>query len=254
MAFSWQMAEELAAAHMRELGFTDARRMPDGNDGGIDVVSSAAVAQVKYHQLPVGRPDIQKLRGASHGVDNALFYSFSGYTASAINSALTTNVALFKFDATNEVEPVNEHAVGLLSASNTDVVALSRLRDRFRMVILRWRSISPLTEELLRRAERRLKKIERSGGSQREIDQLALGVSRFTAALEGTESLATEVNRAVAALTTCLEAEDYAKLEGYLEDAELRLDRFETAYPQRLGSIRTQAAKMTVMRQLELQL
>lgn len=75
---SWQAAENMAAAHMRAYGFSDARTTPGGSDGGIDVVSRWGVAQVKYFSNPVGRPDVQKLRGAAHGRDRVLFYALSG--------------------------------------------------------------------------------------------------------------------------------------------------------------------------------
>ena len=42
--FTWQMAEELAVAHLRALGFADARRTIAGADGGIDVAASKVVA------------------------------------------------------------------------------------------------------------------------------------------------------------------------------------------------------------------
>lgn len=114
MIFSWQMAEELAAEHMRQLGFTDARRTPPGIDGGIDVASTAAVAQVKHQASPVGGPVVQQLRGAAHGVEHALFYASGGFTSAAVGIADSTVVALFEFTATNEVWAVNEAATRLL--------------------------------------------------------------------------------------------------------------------------------------------
>ena len=107
MVFSWEMAEELAAAHMRSLGFTDVRRTTAGADQGIDVVAVEAVAQVKFLQSPVGGPDIQRFRGAAHRVPNALFYSSSGYTKAALAAADHLNIALFQFDAQNHLHALN---------------------------------------------------------------------------------------------------------------------------------------------------
>lgn len=104
------MAEELAVAHMRHLGFADARRTAAGADGGLDVLATGAVAQVKHHAQPVGAPDVQRLRGAGHGATHAVFYSRSGYTAAAFAFAQVSNVALFAFTSTNVITAVNDHA------------------------------------------------------------------------------------------------------------------------------------------------
>lgn len=60
---SWQEAELLAAAHMVDLGFSGATVTPGGADAGLDVIAHDAAAQVKYHEGPTGRPDIQRLIG-----------------------------------------------------------------------------------------------------------------------------------------------------------------------------------------------
>lgn len=104
------MAEELAEGHMRHLGFTDARRTARGADGGVDVIAADAVAQVKNLNVPVGAPDVQRLRGAAHGERFALFYSGSGYSRAAFEFATAAGVALFEYDATNQVHPVNAAA------------------------------------------------------------------------------------------------------------------------------------------------
>lgn len=109
--FTWAMAEELAAAHMRHLGFADARRTPSGADGGIDVLATGAVAQVKHHAQPVGAPDVQRLRGAAHGVRRPIFYARNGFTSQAIAFASRAEIALFSFDGHNIVTAVNEHAL-----------------------------------------------------------------------------------------------------------------------------------------------
>jgi len=122
------MAEELAAGHMRLCGFTDARRSRDGADGGIDVISNLAVAQVKTLAVPVGAPDVQRLRGAAHGATHALFYSASGYTVAAESYARTARVALFTLDNAGEVLPVNSYAQSL--ETNDDPSALAELESR----------------------------------------------------------------------------------------------------------------------------
>lgn len=106
----WEVAEELAAEHMRALGFVDARRTGAGVDKGIDVIASAGVAQVKLLSSPVGAPDVQRFRGAAHGFASALFYSWSGYTSSARAAADQTEIALFNMTADGTVTAVNEAA------------------------------------------------------------------------------------------------------------------------------------------------
>lgn len=113
VVMTWREAEELAAAHMRWLGFDDAAVTGPGTDGGLDVIASGAVAQVKHHASPVGAPDVQRLRGAAFNTYNALFYSSSGYTPAAIAAAQRTDVALFRINLDRTVTAMNDRAVEL---------------------------------------------------------------------------------------------------------------------------------------------
>ncbi len=110
---SWQQAEALATWHMQKLGFEDAEMTPPGADGGLDVRATNAVAQVKHFAAPIGAPVIQQLRGAAHGQGAALFYSLSGYTKAAVEYANDAAVALFTYNESGVVEPVN-HAADIL--------------------------------------------------------------------------------------------------------------------------------------------
>lgn len=94
----WQSAELAAVAHMQSLGFIDAQKTQAGADGGIDVESSDAAAQVKFYANPVGRPDVQRLRGAAHEYRVSVFYSTGGYTKEAVQYADSAGVALFLMD------------------------------------------------------------------------------------------------------------------------------------------------------------
>jgi hypothetical protein len=51
---SWQDAELVVCDWMKMHGYLDARLTTSGADGGVDVVSRRAVAQVKHHLKPVG--------------------------------------------------------------------------------------------------------------------------------------------------------------------------------------------------------
>ncbi len=99
---------------MRFFGFEDARRTPTGPDGGIDVVSSNAVAQVKDYAIPIGRPTIQQLVGASRG-RQCLFFARMSYTPQAVEYANELQVALFRFDLQGQPEAVNATAGALLT-------------------------------------------------------------------------------------------------------------------------------------------
>lgn len=109
---SWQDAEQLAADHMRHLGFADVRLTGAGVDQGIDVLAAGAAAQVKFHNRPAGGPDLQQLAGAALGVPDRLFYA-TGFTDAATAAALTTGVALFAY------EPVRGAVVPANAAART---------------------------------------------------------------------------------------------------------------------------------------
>lgn len=56
--------EQMAAVAMRGMGYPDARAAPVGPDGGVDVWSAKAVAQVKIRGAQTGLSDLQRLVGA----------------------------------------------------------------------------------------------------------------------------------------------------------------------------------------------
>lgn len=112
---SWEQAELAAAAWMRDWGFRDAHVTRRGSDGGVDVVSQDAVAQVKYEKKPTGRPAIQRLVGAAHGsAVDLYFFSLSGYTKEATAYGTRVGVALFSFAAEGTVHAVNTTAAKAL--------------------------------------------------------------------------------------------------------------------------------------------
>ena len=109
-------AEQMAAAAMRAMGFPDARETPVGPDGGVDVRSQGAIAQVKFRGAQTGRSDLQRLVGA-RGRDQHLalfFFSASGYSSRAIEYAADMDVALFTYDPTGTLVPHSPAAVGRL--------------------------------------------------------------------------------------------------------------------------------------------
>jgi hypothetical protein len=108
---------------MRNMGFADAVPMPPGQVQGVDVVSVAALAQVKLQARPIGRPDIQDLREAALGRRTVVF-AVEGYTLDALAFASAGGMALFRFERQGEPQPVNDHAVALMAGpGSTPVVA-----------------------------------------------------------------------------------------------------------------------------------
>jgi hypothetical protein len=115
---SWQVAERNAAAWMQSWGFTDAVVTAGGADGGIDIASGRALAQVKFEARQVGAPAVQRLVGArGRDVDKALlFFSGVGYAQPAIAYADTMDVALFKYDLLGTMAPVNGVAERMMAS------------------------------------------------------------------------------------------------------------------------------------------
>ena len=125
---NWKEAEELAAWHMKYLGFDNVKVTSPGIDGGVDVVSAGASAQVKhFSRSPVGAPQIQQLRGAAHATQWSIFYALSGYTAAAQRFAEGAGVALFEYDIYGVVTPVNLPARSLEQTSGHDPAARAQI-------------------------------------------------------------------------------------------------------------------------------
>lgn len=105
-------AELVTVEWMTYLGFTGVQGTPVGPDGGVDVISDEAVAQVKAETVPTGRPKIQQHHGVAtaHG-KQGLFFSLAGFTSQAKTYAEQNALALFTFDLQGVPEPVNTLAL-----------------------------------------------------------------------------------------------------------------------------------------------
>lgn len=108
----WRSVEELAYLHLRDLGFGDVQITNVGKDNGLDVLGTAIAAQVKMTALPVGRPTLQQLVGASRKQYLAC-YSTSGYTKDARIFANEHSISLFSVSNRGLVEPANDFATSL---------------------------------------------------------------------------------------------------------------------------------------------
>jgi hypothetical protein len=101
---------------MTHWGYVGAVETPPSRDGGIDVVSETAIAQVKDTKAKVGPDAVQQLSGIA-AVENkaALFFARTGYTAGARAFALRARVALFSFDGQGRPHPENDQARAIAS-------------------------------------------------------------------------------------------------------------------------------------------
>lgn len=110
---NFRLAEIVAQEWMFYFGFHDARTTKISGDDGLDVESTEAVAQVKYRTAKTGSPAIRDLAGAAvPGRKKSLFFSYSGYTKSAIAFANQPDVAMALFICDNRgvPAPVNMEA------------------------------------------------------------------------------------------------------------------------------------------------
>lgn len=127
-------AELNAQDQMRSWGFGDAVATTGGADGGIDVRSSRALAQVKWKGGVTGRPDIQNLYGArGAGTQQLFFLSASGYSDQAIEYANQVNILLMTYDPLGAVEGANQPAKQFL-ATVSALPAASTASANWRLV------------------------------------------------------------------------------------------------------------------------
>lgn len=114
---------------MREvLELGSVRLTRSGADGGIDVISAEAGAQVKHYAAAVGAPEVQQAKGAAHGSTHVLFFALSSYTKQAKDYAHAAGVALFSYTIYGDVIPTNVLAKNLLDAAPQKT--LKRAREK----------------------------------------------------------------------------------------------------------------------------
>ena len=111
-------AEIYAAEVMEATGFTNVVPTGLGADGGIDVESTEAIAQVKLEGRRSSREQLQRLYGiAAHRDVLAIFFSLGGYSAQAIQWAEETGMHLFEFEFDGTVIPRSSLAKQLFRMS-----------------------------------------------------------------------------------------------------------------------------------------
>lgn len=107
----------LARDWMRFLGFADAQLTAGGPDGGLDVTSTGAVAQVKFKANQVGTPDLQRLFGARGSATHRrmLFFTGTSYSVKALAYAAEHSIGLFIYDLAGGLTAANPAATALLA-------------------------------------------------------------------------------------------------------------------------------------------
>lgn len=135
-------AELNAQDQMRSWGYLDAVATTGGADGGLDVRSSRALAQVKWKGGVTGRPDVQNLYGArGAGTQQLFFFSASGYSDQAVEYANQVNILLMTYDPLGAVEGVNQAAKRFLETDAKSPATVQTPTD--------WKLVSVLTAVLI---------------------------------------------------------------------------------------------------------
>jgi hypothetical protein len=113
---TWRDAELVSAEWMKYWGYTNVAATAVVTGGGIDVVSSEAVAQIKTETSATGRPKVQQHHdlAVSQG-KSAIFFALGGFTPDARAYAEQNGILLFQFDLQGEPEPVNSLANTLVA-------------------------------------------------------------------------------------------------------------------------------------------
>lgn len=110
VVLQWPDAEQLACDFLEWLGYRGVRCTGNGADGGVDVESPAVVAQVKMHNRPTGRPEIQRLFGIATVENKVPFFFAMAFSQEAIEWADKAVVRLYKFDRNGTVAAVGSTA------------------------------------------------------------------------------------------------------------------------------------------------
>lgn len=91
---------------------------PGDADGGVDIRTTRALAQVKYQAFNVGRPELQKLFGArGHASEKQLiFFTGSDYASTAVAYGNEHDIALFRYDVDGSMMAINASARRLIDS------------------------------------------------------------------------------------------------------------------------------------------
>jgi hypothetical protein len=89
---------------MQRHGYRDAALTRSGADGGIDVTSKKAIAQVKHHSKAVGLAEMQRLSGIANSTGRkALFFSTAGFTPKAMEWARRHGIEMYRLPSVSRI-------------------------------------------------------------------------------------------------------------------------------------------------------
>ena len=105
--------EQFLARWMQWAGWPDAKAVPVGPDGGVDVKAKGALGQAKYWDKPVGIEEVQRHMGVAYKLKptGRIFLSKNGYTPQAIEFAEREGMVLLEMKS----ERGSAKAVGVTS-------------------------------------------------------------------------------------------------------------------------------------------
>ncbi|WP_338480829.1 restriction endonuclease [Rhodococcus sp. DN22] len=126
---------ELNAERLKSWGFSGAVATTGGADGGLDVRSSRALAQVKWKGGVTGSRDVQKLYGArGTGTEQLFLFSASGYSDQAIKYADQVGMMLMTYDPAGVAEGVNDVAKRFLASTSKVPASAAEAPTNWRLV------------------------------------------------------------------------------------------------------------------------
>lgn len=110
----WRDAERAAVRWMKENGFENVGLTQPGRDTGIDIRADDAVAQVKFRSIGrIGRPDVQRFRGAAGASPQCLFFACTledptrSFTKEAYHFACSRRIELYAMSADGSCQRIN---------------------------------------------------------------------------------------------------------------------------------------------------
>jgi hypothetical protein len=110
LLMQWSDAEVLAHEYCRWLGYQRTNLTGEGTDGGVDIEGPNLVAQVKMHNRPTGRPEIQQLYGIAASSNKRGLYFAMSYSSDALEWADKVGVRLYQFERDGTVRPIGSAA------------------------------------------------------------------------------------------------------------------------------------------------
>lgn len=179
----WADAEKIAAEWVEWFGFGPASVTQATRDGGVDVVSATAVAQVKDYGRPCPAGPVREVAAIGHLEGKvAMIFARAGFTPDALDWGARAGVAMFGFDLQGTPTPHSPAAADLMDAPATSggkgiEHLLNAAEEDDPLVVVRTmlQYVTDRMEELSDTSHRAGKAINRLRSSDFTAEQLARG-------------------------------------------------------------------------------